>query len=94
MGADHTIDPYVPNFESCFDHFCVHAGGRAVLDAIEKSLNLSQDKSDSDEDWQVDQIKSIDAKSSDDDQSYRKKMDTSRAFFERSKEKDKTSEKK
>ena len=21
VGADHTIDPYVPNFESCFDHF-------------------------------------------------------------------------
>ena len=44
VGADHTIDPYVPNFESCFDHFCVHAGGRAVLDAIEKSSNLGQDK--------------------------------------------------
>eukprot|EP00475_Leptophrys_vorax_P014317 TRINITY_DN2070_c0_g1_i2.p1 TRINITY_DN2070_c0_g1~~TRINITY_DN2070_c0_g1_i2.p1 ORF type:complete len:559 (-),score=161.93 TRINITY_DN2070_c0_g1_i2:157-1833(-) len=32
--------PYLPNFTKAFDYFCVHAGGRAVLDAIEKNLRL------------------------------------------------------
>lgn len=31
---------YVPNFKSAIDHFCIHAGGRAVLDGIEKNLKL------------------------------------------------------
>ncbi|CAL4980731.1 unnamed protein product [Urochloa decumbens] len=33
--------PYIPDFKMAFEHFCIHAGGRAVLDAIEKSLELS-----------------------------------------------------
>jgi 3-ketoacyl-CoA synthase len=41
---DPASEPYVPSFERCFDHFCVHAGGRAVLDAIEAALRLSVDK--------------------------------------------------
>ncbi|WOL07308.1 3-ketoacyl-CoA synthase 1-like [Canna indica] len=32
---------YIPDFRRAFEHFCVHAGGRAVLDATEKSLWLS-----------------------------------------------------
>jgi 3-ketoacyl-CoA synthase len=32
--------PYMPNFERAIDHFCIHAGGRAVLEAIEKALSL------------------------------------------------------
>jgi 3-ketoacyl-CoA synthase len=32
--------PYMPNFERSIDHFCIHAGGRAVLEAIEKALSL------------------------------------------------------
>jgi 3-ketoacyl-CoA synthase len=32
--------PYVPDFTKAFKHICVHAGGRAVLEAIEKNLKL------------------------------------------------------
>ncbi|KAG6504131.1 hypothetical protein ZIOFF_036461 [Zingiber officinale] len=32
---------YVPDFKTAFEHFCVHAGGRAVLEELEKSLRLS-----------------------------------------------------
>jgi len=31
---------YVPSFKSCIHFFCIHAGGRAVLDGIEKNLRL------------------------------------------------------
>lgn len=31
---------YMPSFKSAIDHFCIHAGGRAVLDGIEKNLRL------------------------------------------------------
>lgn len=37
------IPSYVPDFKKCFDHFCIHAGGRGVLDGIEKNLNLTAD---------------------------------------------------
>ncbi|KAG6475884.1 3-ketoacyl-CoA synthase 6-like [Zingiber officinale] len=33
--------PYVPDFKKAFDHFCIHAGGRAVIDELQKSLDLS-----------------------------------------------------
>ncbi|XP_019180832.1 PREDICTED: 3-ketoacyl-CoA synthase 20-like [Ipomoea nil] len=36
------VKPYIPDFKLAFEHFCIHAGGKAVLDAIEKSLELSQ----------------------------------------------------
>jgi len=32
---------YTPNFRKAVDEFCIHAGGRAVIDAIEKALNLT-----------------------------------------------------
>lgn len=33
-------DPYVPDFKRAIDHFCIHAGGRGVIDGIEKNLQL------------------------------------------------------
>lgn len=35
------VKPYIPDFKLAFEHFCIHAGGRAVLDEIEKNLNLT-----------------------------------------------------
>jgi 3-ketoacyl-CoA synthase len=32
---------YVPDFKKAVTHFCIHAGGRAVIEGIEKNLNLS-----------------------------------------------------
>jgi 3-ketoacyl-CoA synthase len=33
--------PYVPDFKRGIDHFCIHAGGRGVIDGIQKNLQLS-----------------------------------------------------
>jgi 3-ketoacyl-CoA synthase len=32
--------PYVPDFSRAFQHLCIHTGGRGVIDAIEKQLQL------------------------------------------------------
>mmetsp|Transcript_8185 Transcript_8185/g.17094 ORF Transcript_8185/g.17094 Transcript_8185/m.17094 type:complete len:522 (+) Transcript_8185:59-1624(+) len=34
------IRPYVPDFKRGIDHFCIHAGGRAVIDGIENNMKL------------------------------------------------------
>ncbi|CAN6439551.1 unnamed protein product [Victoria cruziana] len=35
------MKPYIPDFKLAFEHFCIHAGGRAVLDELEKNLELT-----------------------------------------------------
>ncbi|KAF5953644.1 hypothetical protein HYC85_006500 [Camellia sinensis] len=32
---------YIPDFKQAFEHFCIHAGGRAVIDELQKNLELS-----------------------------------------------------
>ena len=35
------VKPYIPDFKLAFEHFCIHAGGRAVLDELESNLALT-----------------------------------------------------
>jgi 3-ketoacyl-CoA synthase len=35
------VKPYIPDFKLAFEHFCIHAGGRAVIDELESNLQLS-----------------------------------------------------
>ncbi|KAI3818302.1 hypothetical protein L1987_12106 [Smallanthus sonchifolius] len=37
------LKPYIPDFKKAFDHFCIHAGGRAVIDELQKHLKLSSE---------------------------------------------------
>ncbi|KAJ4888102.1 putative 3-ketoacyl-CoA synthase 20 [Raphanus sativus] len=34
---------YTPNFKKAFEHFCIHTGGRAVIQAMEMNLNLTKE---------------------------------------------------
>jgi len=38
------LPPFVPDFHKAFNHFCIHTGGRAVLDVFEKALALKPDE--------------------------------------------------
>jgi len=40
-GGKAKVKPYVPDFKLALEHFCIHAGGRGVLDELERSLKLS-----------------------------------------------------
>lgn len=35
------LKPYIPDFKLAFEHFCIHAGGRAVIDELQNNLQLS-----------------------------------------------------
>ncbi|KAI8473024.1 MAG: FAE1/Type III polyketide synthase-like protein-domain-containing protein [Monoraphidium minutum] len=37
------VKQYVPNFKKAFNHICIHTGGRAVIDEIEKQLSLGRE---------------------------------------------------
>ncbi|XP_016463600.1 3-ketoacyl-CoA synthase 6-like [Nicotiana tabacum] len=37
------LKPYIPDFKQAFEHFCIHAGGRAVIDELQKNLQLSSE---------------------------------------------------
>lgn len=34
--------PHIPNFRKAFEHFCLHPGGKAVIDAIRENLKLKE----------------------------------------------------
>ncbi|CAN6469296.1 unnamed protein product [Victoria cruziana] len=34
---------FVPDFKKAFEHFCIHAGGRAVIDSVVKNLRLENE---------------------------------------------------
>ncbi|CAH2066714.1 unnamed protein product [Thlaspi arvense] len=34
---------YTPNFKKAFEHFCIHAGGRAIIEGVEKLLKLGKE---------------------------------------------------
>ncbi|CAE5984351.1 unnamed protein product [Arabidopsis arenosa] len=37
---DNKVKHYVPDFKQAIDHFCIHPGGRAVIDELQKELGL------------------------------------------------------
>lgn len=37
------IRPYIPDFRRAFEHFCIHAGGPAVVSSVQRGLNLSDE---------------------------------------------------
>eukprot|EP00249_Psilotum_nudum_P004797 c18295_g1_i1 orf=529-2097(+) len=39
-GAEVKKQPYIPDFTKAFDHFCIHTGGRAVVQELENRLRL------------------------------------------------------
>ncbi|KAL3624539.1 3-ketoacyl-CoA synthase 5 [Castilleja foliolosa] len=41
---DSKLKPYIPDFKQAFEHFCIHAGGRAVIDEMQKSLRLTEEQ--------------------------------------------------
>ncbi|XAR52645.1 Very-long-chain 3-oxoacyl-CoA synthase [Bertholletia excelsa] len=40
--AERKRGPYIPDFKKAFKHFCIHAGGRAVIDTIKEKLKLAE----------------------------------------------------
>ncbi|XP_020251254.1 3-ketoacyl-CoA synthase 4-like, partial [Asparagus officinalis] len=35
---------YTPDFRKAFEHFCIHAGGRAVIEELSKKLKLTEEQ--------------------------------------------------
>ncbi|KAG6433867.1 hypothetical protein SASPL_105486 [Salvia splendens] len=36
--------PYIPDFKQAFEHFCIHAGKRVVIDELQKNLRLTNEQ--------------------------------------------------
>ena len=45
LQAKFVRDPkYIPDFGTAFEHFLIHTGGKAILDGMQKKLNLSDEQ--------------------------------------------------
>lgn len=42
IGKEKRTPAYVPDFKKAFDHFCIHAGGRAIIDGMEENLKVNE----------------------------------------------------
>ncbi|XP_065849432.1 3-ketoacyl-CoA synthase 10 [Euphorbia lathyris] len=40
-SATSSTKPYIPDYKLAFEHFCIHAAGKLVLDEIQRNLELS-----------------------------------------------------
>jgi 3-ketoacyl-CoA synthase len=38
----HWLQQYTPDFRKAFDHYCIHTGGRGIIDGLEKEMQLSR----------------------------------------------------
>ena len=38
QGLRLKVKPYVPDFKTAFEHFCIHTGGRGVIDEVSTCL--------------------------------------------------------
>jgi 3-ketoacyl-CoA synthase len=36
------LAPYTPNFRKAFDYYCIHTGGRGIIDGLEKEMALTR----------------------------------------------------
>jgi len=43
-GKQKRTPAYLPDFKKAFQHFCIHAGGRAIIDGLEENLKLTQEQ--------------------------------------------------
>lgn len=41
FGGPVAPKPYIPNYKLAFEHFCVHAASKTVLDELQRNLELS-----------------------------------------------------
>jgi 3-ketoacyl-CoA synthase len=38
-----TVRPYIPDFRTAFEHYCIHVGGPAVINSVQLGLSLSDE---------------------------------------------------